>query len=95
MGGPTRLHKVRPRIGPIDFNATVQVVVSQLRDGDPVTVRVVLRGREALRPEEGVRLLERFATAIGDAGRVRSIGPSEDRHVDMVLLPNPEPPFGE
>ncbi len=87
--------RMRPAVRPTDFDVRVHVVMEKLLDGQPVTVRVVFRGREFLHPEVGLRLLERVAAVVGDAGIVASLGPVQDRHVDMVLLPRSgRPPSG-
>jgi len=48
---------------------------------------IVFRGREQSRPEQGVRLLQRFADDLAEVGQVESTPTIDGRNMVMIIGP--------
>lgn len=60
--------RLKPKIGPGDFDTKVRRAIEFLEDGDRIKVAVQFRGRELTHPEIGRNLLTRFTDQIKDHG---------------------------
>jgi translation initiation factor IF-3 len=58
-----------------------------LKAGDKVKAMILFRGREQSRPEQGVRLLQRFAEDVSEFGTVESTPTIDGRNMVMVIGP--------
>lgn len=58
-----------------------------LKTGDKVKAMILFRGREQSRPEQGVRLLQRFAADVAEFGAVESTPTIDGRNMVMVIGP--------
>lgn len=58
-----------------------------LKTGDKVKAMILFRGREQSRPEQGVRLLQRFAEDVSEFGTVESTPMIDGRNMVMVIGP--------
>ena len=59
-----------------------------LAAGDKVKAMILFRGREQSRPEQGVRLLQRFAEDVSEFGSVESTPTIDGRNMVMVIGPH-------
>ena len=60
--------RLKPKIGPGDFDTKVRRAIEFLEEGDRIKVAVQFRGRELTHPEIGRNLLTRFTDQIKDHG---------------------------
>lgn len=81
--------RLRPKIGDHDFNAKAVTARKLLGGGDKVRVTVLFRGREITHPDLGMKLLQRMAETLKDAGSVDGRPAMEERRMSMVLSPLP------
>src|SRR5690554_2288916 len=58
-----------------------------LKSGDKVKAMILFRGREQSRPEQGVRLLRKFAEDVAEFGTVESNPTIDGRNMVMVIAP--------
>ncbi|WP_288967725.1 translation initiation factor IF-3, partial [uncultured Microbacterium sp.] len=58
-----------------------------LKAGDKVKAMILFRGREQSRPEQGVRLLRKFAEDVAEFGTVESNPTIDGRNMVMVVAP--------
>jgi translation initiation factor IF-3 len=58
-----------------------------LKAGDKVKAMILFRGREQSRPDQGVRLLQRFAEDVSEFGSVESTPMIDGRNMVMVIGP--------
>ena len=79
--------KMRPKIGPGDFDHKMEFVTRKLRQGEPIAVRIQLRGAEVLNPDPGLNLLRRVAGRVEGIAAVESVSPPSGPTIDMVLVP--------
>ena len=59
-----------------------------LQAGDKVKAMILFRGREQSRPEQGVRLLRKFAEDVAEFGTVESNPTIDGRNMVMVVAPH-------
>jgi translation initiation factor IF-3 len=62
--------------------------VGFLQSGDKVKAMILFRGREQSRPEQGVRLLQKFAEDVAEFGTVESTPTIDGRNMVMVIGPH-------
>jgi translation initiation factor IF-3 len=79
--------KFKPKIGEHDYLIKQRKTIEFLSDGDKVKVTIWFRGREAQRPELGLRILDRLAEEVADYGQVEQTPSQEGRNMTMVLGP--------
>ncbi len=79
--------KFKPKIGEHDYLIKQRRTIAFLEDGDKVKVTIWFRGREAQRPELGLRILDRLAEEVADVGVVEQTPAQEGRNMTMVLGP--------
>jgi|GEM_PF-6898561 len=91
-GNQTITMKMRPSIGPENFDRKMEYTTKKLRQGLPVTVQMQLRGAEVLNPDPGRDLLQRVAALVEGFAVVGNMSPVSSRTIEMLLLPNNEGP---
>jgi translation initiation factor IF-3 len=79
--------KFKPKIGEHDYLIKQRRTIEFLSEGDKVKVTIWFRGREAQRPELGLRILDRLAEEVADYGIVEQTPSQEGRNMTMVLGP--------
>ena len=70
-----------------DYETKKGHVVRFLKAGDKVKAMILFRGREQSRPDQGVRLLQRFAEDVAEFGSVESSPTIDGRNMVMVIGP--------
>jgi translation initiation factor IF-3 len=79
--------KFKPKIGEHDYLIKQRRTIEFLSEGDKVKVTIWFRGREAQRPELGLRILDRLAAEVADYGTIEQTPSQEGRNMTMVLGP--------
>ena len=79
--------KFKPKIGEHDYLIKQRRTIEFLEEGDKVKVTIWFRGREAQRPELGLRILDRLAEEVAEVGVVEQTPAQEGRNMTMVLAP--------
>lgn len=79
--------KFKPKIGEHDYLIKQRRTIEFLAEGDKVKVTIWFRGREAQRPELGLRILDRLAEEVIDYGVIEQTPSQEGRNMTMVLGP--------
>ncbi len=79
--------KFKPKIGEHDYLIKQRRTIEFLEEGDKVKVTIWFRGREAQRPELGLRILDRLAEEVAGVGVVEQMPAQEGRNMTMVLGP--------
>ena len=71
-----------------DFGFKVKNAIRFLQDGDKVKVTVRFRGREIAYSDLGRDVLQRFADAVKEHGKVEKPPVMEGRTMSMIIVPN-------
>src|SRR3954454_13347238 len=79
--------RFRLKIDSHDYETKRKRAEGFLKAGDKVKAMILFRGREQSRPEQGVRLLARFAEDIREYGTVESNPTMDGRNMVMVIGP--------
>lgn len=79
--------RFRLKIDEHDYETKKKQAVSFLGGGDKVKAMILFRGREQSRPEQGVRLLQKFAEDIAEFGTVEHTPTIDGRNMVMVIGP--------
>jgi translation initiation factor IF-3 len=79
--------KFKPKIGEHDYLIKQRRTIEFLEEGDKVKVTIWFRGREAQRPELGLRILDRLAEEVAEVGVIEQSPSQEGRNMTMVLGP--------
>jgi translation initiation factor IF-3 len=79
--------RFRLKIDEHDYDTKRRHAISFLSAGDKVKAMILFRGREQSRPEQGVRLLQRFAEDVAEFGSVESTPTVDGRNMVMVIGP--------
>lgn len=79
--------RFRLKIDTHDYETKRKRAESFLKQGDKVKAMILFRGREQSRPEQGVRLLQRFAEDVAEFGSVESTPTIDGRNMVMVIGP--------
>ncbi|WP_310689372.1 translation initiation factor IF-3 [Pontimonas sp.] len=79
--------RFRLKIDTHDYETKRKRAESFLQQGDKVKAMILFRGREQSRPEQGVRLLQRFAEDVAEFGQVESTPTIDGRNMVMVIGP--------
>lgn len=72
-------------IGDYDMNYRVKNAKNFLEDGNKVKVNIKLKGRQQAYPEQGIEIMKKFASQIGDAGIIEKEPKLEGRDINMVI----------
>ncbi|MBK5238165.1 MAG: translation initiation factor IF-3 [Actinomycetales bacterium] len=79
--------RFRLKIDVHDYETKRKRAESFLKDGDKVKAMILFRGREQSRPDQGVRLLKRFAEDVSELGSVESSPMIDGRNMVMIIGP--------
>jgi len=79
--------RFRLKIDKHDYETKRKRAEGFLKQGDKVKAMILFRGREQSRPEQGVRLLQRFAEDVSEFGSVESTPTIDGRNMVMVIGP--------
>ncbi len=79
--------RFRLKIDVHDYETKRKRAEGFLKAGDKVKAMILFRGREQSRPEQGVRLLQRFAEDVAEFGTVESNPTIDGRNMVMVIGP--------
>jgi translation initiation factor IF-3 len=79
--------RFRLKIDKHDYETKRKRAEGFLQSGDKVKAMILFRGREQSRPEQGVRLLQRFAEDVAEFGTVESTPMIDGRNMVMVIGP--------
>jgi len=80
--------RFRLKIDVHDYETKMKRAVGFLQAGDKVKAMILFRGREQSRPDQGVRLLQRFAEDVSEFGSVESTPTIDGRNMVMVIGPH-------
>ena len=80
--------RFRLKIDTHDYETKRKRAEGFLQAGDKVKAMILFRGREQSRPEQGVRLLQRFAEDVSEFGTVESTPTIDGRNMVMVIGPH-------
>jgi len=80
--------RFRLKIDKHDYETKAKRAVGFLQAGDKVKAMILFRGREQSRPEQGVRLLQKFAEDVAEFGSVESTPMIDGRNMVMVIGPH-------
>ena len=79
--------RFRLKIDSHDYETKRKRAEGFLKAGDKVKAMILFRGREQSRPEQGVRLLQRFAEDVHELGSVESTPMIDGRNMVMIIGP--------
>ena len=79
--------RFRLKIEKHDYETKLKRAIGFLESGDKVKAMILFRGREQSRPEQGVRLLQRFSEDVVEFGTVEHNPTIDGRNMVMVLAP--------
>jgi len=79
--------RFRLKIDTHDYETKKKHAIGFLNDGDKVKAMILFRGREQSRPEQGVRLLQKFAEEVAEYGTVESTPTIDGRNMVMIIGP--------
>ncbi|WP_193599176.1 translation initiation factor IF-3 [Microbacterium sp. YJN-G] len=79
--------RFRLKIEAHDYITKLKRAEGFLKSGDKVKAMILFRGREQSRPEQGVRLLRKFAEDVAEFGTVESNPTIDGRNMVMVVAP--------
>ncbi|MFD6701265.1 MULTISPECIES: translation initiation factor IF-3 [unclassified Microbacterium] len=79
--------RFRLKIEAHDYTTKLKRAEGFLKAGDKVKAMILFRGREQSRPEQGVRLLRKFAEDVAEFGTVESNPTIDGRNMVMVVAP--------
>jgi len=79
--------RFRLKIDTHDYETKLKRAEGFLQAGDKVKAMILFRGREQSRPEQGHRLLQRFAEDVSEWGTVESNPTIDGRNMVMVIGP--------
>ncbi len=79
--------RFRLKIDKHDYETKRKRAEGFLKGGDKVKAMILFRGREQSRPEQGVRLLQKFAEDVAEFGSVESTPMIDGRNMVMVIGP--------
>ena len=79
--------RFRLKIDAHDYETKRKRAEGFLKAGDKVKAMILFRGREQSRPEQGVRLLQRFAEDVSEFGSVESTPTIDGRNMVMIIGP--------
>jgi translation initiation factor IF-3 len=79
--------RFRLKIDTHDYETKRKRAEGFLKAGDKVKAMILFRGREQSRPDQGVRLLQRFAEDVSEFGTVESTPTIDGRNMVMIIGP--------
>ncbi|HLP23477.1 MAG TPA: translation initiation factor IF-3 [Microbacteriaceae bacterium] len=79
--------RFRLKIDTHDYETKLKRAIGFLQAGDKVKSMILFRGREQSRPEQGVRLLQKFAEDVAEYGSVEHTPTIDGRNMVMIIAP--------
>ncbi|GAB3617978.1 translation initiation factor IF-3 [Okibacterium endophyticum] len=79
--------RFRLKIDQHDYETKRKRAEGFLKAGDKVKAMILFRGREQSRPDQGVRLLQKFAEDVAEFGTIESTPTIDGRNMVMVIGP--------
>ncbi|MBX3116160.1 MAG: translation initiation factor IF-3 [Microbacteriaceae bacterium] len=79
--------RFRLKIDKHDYETKRKRAEGFLQGGDKVKALILFRGREQSRPDQGVRLLQKFSEDVAEFGTVESSPAIDGRNMVMVIAP--------
>ena len=79
--------RFRLKIDTHDYETKRKRAAGFLAHGDKVKAMILFRGREQSRPEQGVKLLQRFADDLAEVGQVEFTPTIDGRNMVMIIGP--------
>jgi translation initiation factor IF-3 len=80
--------RFRPHTDDHDFDFKMRHAREFLSEGNKVKAMVQFRGRDIVYNDQGLELLNRFAQALSDVGKVESPAKLEGKRMNMLLAPS-------
>ncbi len=80
--------RFRLKIDKHDYETKRKRAEGFLKGGDKVKAMILFRGREQSRPDQGVRLLQKFAEDVQEFGSIESTPTIDGRNMVMVIGPH-------
>ena len=72
-------------IGDHDMSYRVKNALGFLQDGNKVKVSILLKGRQQAYPEQGISIMNKFASLVGDGAMIEKAPQLEGKYINMVL----------
>ena len=79
--------RFRLKIDAHDYETKRKRAEGFLKAGDKVKAMILFRGREQSRPDQGVRLLRKFAEDVAELGTVESNPTIDGRNMVLIVAP--------
>lgn len=79
--------RFRPHTDDHDFDFKMRHARQFLQEGNKVKAMVQFRGRDIVYNEQGLELLNRFAEALSDVGKIESPAKLEGKRMNMLIAP--------
>jgi translation initiation factor IF-3 len=80
--------RFRLKIDTHDYETKRKRAEGFLAGGDKVKAMILFRGREQSRPDQGVRLLQKFAEDVSEFGSIESTPTIDGRNMVMIIGPH-------
>ncbi|WP_255559895.1 translation initiation factor IF-3 [Salinibacterium sp. M195] len=80
--------RFRLKIDKHDYETKRKRAEGFLAGGDKVKAMILFRGREQSRPDQGVRLLQKFAEDVSEFGSIESTPTIDGRNMVMIIGPH-------
>lgn len=79
--------KLRPNIGPNDYQVKLRSMVRFLEEGDKVKVTLKFRGREIAHQDIAFALMDRMVVDIAEQGKIELSPRMENKQLMMMIVP--------
>lgn len=79
--------RMTPSIGEEDLKTKVRAAKKFLADGDKVKTTIRFHGREAARPDDGIKVLNRFVSLLKDVSTADKNVKREGRNISLMVVP--------
>lgn len=80
--------RFRPHTDDHDFDFKMRHARQFLSEGNKVKAMVQFRGRDIVYNDQGLELLNRFAEALSDVGKIESPPKLEGKRMNMLIAPD-------
>ncbi|MBE5746047.1 MAG: translation initiation factor IF-3 [Clostridiales bacterium] len=83
----TKIIQLSLTIGDHDMNYRVKNAKNFLTEGSKVKVNILLKGRQQAYPEQGIEIMKKFASLVGESCNLEKAPSLEGKFINMVLSP--------
>ena len=83
----TKIIQLSLTIGEHDMSYRVKNAQNFLADGNKVKVNILLKGRQQAYPDQGIEIMNKFASMVGESCVVEKAPLLEGKFINMVLSP--------